>query len=74
LIASNQVCGGDLLRIDFDPEMSCLTFTKEAEDMPAFKMAQMIEAPFASLAATASAEPAGTEQTRVANAKSQRTR
>jgi ATP-dependent Clp protease ATP-binding subunit ClpA len=74
LIASEQVRGGDLLRVEFDEESEGLTFVKEAEDMPAYKMAQMMEAPFLSMAATAAAEPAGFEQTRAANAKSQRTR
>ena len=34
--------------------------------MPAYKMAQMIETPFVSLAAAAAAEPAEFEQTRAA--------
>ncbi len=74
LIASDQVRGGDLLRIDFDPEMDCLTFVKEAEDMPAYKMAQMIEAPLVPLPAAAAVEPAEFEQTRAASAKGQRSR
>jgi ATP-dependent Clp protease ATP-binding subunit ClpB len=74
LIASGQVHGGDLLRIDFDAEQSNLTFIKEAEDMPAYAMVQMIEAAPSSLSAAATASPAHFEQPRVANAKSQRTR
>jgi len=54
--------------------MDCLTFVKEAEDMPAYKMAQMIEAPLASLPAAAAVEPAEFEQTRAASAKGQRSR
>jgi len=74
LIASGQVHGGDLLRVEYDPEEACLTFIKEAEDMPAYAMVQMIEA--APLAASSAAVAAHVpfEQPRVANAKSQRTR
>jgi hypothetical protein len=74
LIASDQVRGGDLIKVDLDAEADCLAFVKEAEDMPAYKMAQMIETPFTSLAAAAAAEPAELEQTRGANAKSHRSR
>ena len=44
LIATQQVRGGDLIKVDFDSENSRLTFAKEAEDMPAYAMVQMIEA------------------------------
>jgi ATP-dependent Clp protease ATP-binding subunit ClpA len=74
LIASDQVRGGDLIRIDFDREGECLSFVKDAEDMPAYKMAQMVEFPFALRTAATAAEPAEFGQTRAANAKSQRTR
>jgi ATP-dependent Clp protease ATP-binding subunit ClpB len=74
LIASGQVRSGDLLRIDFEPEQTCLAFVKEAEDVPAFAMMQMVEAPLSSLAGAAAATPAQFEHPRVANAKSQRTR
>jgi len=55
LIATQQVRGGDLIRVDFDAESSQLTFAKEAEDMPAYAMVQMMEA---SGVATNSALPA----------------
>jgi len=74
LVASDQVRGGDLLRIDFDPERGCLEFIKEAENMPIYAMKQMIDAvppPLSAAAAAAQAEP---ETPRVANAKSHRTR
>src|SRR5713226_5996680 len=35
LIATQQVRGGDLIKVDFDPDSNTLTFVKEAEDMPA---------------------------------------
>jgi ATP-dependent Clp protease ATP-binding subunit ClpB len=44
LIATQQVRGGDLIKVDFDSECDCLTFAKEAEDMPAHAMVQMMEA------------------------------
>jgi ATP-dependent Clp protease ATP-binding subunit ClpA len=44
LIATQQVRGGDLIKVDFDSESDCLSFAKEAEDMPAHAMVQMMEA------------------------------
>ena len=44
LIATQQVRGGDLIRVDFDENDNQLTFAKEAEDMPAYAMMQMAEA------------------------------
>jgi ATP-dependent Clp protease ATP-binding subunit ClpB len=41
LIATDQVRGGDLVRIDYDT--GHLTFFKEAEDMPAYAMLQMVD-------------------------------
>ena len=43
LIASGQVHGGDLVRIDRDDRNCCLSFVKEAEEMPAYAMVQMME-------------------------------
>ncbi len=74
LIASDQVHGGDLIRIDFDPEMEELLFVKEAEQMAAYAMVQMMETPPASQAAAATASPFQVESTRGANAKSQKIR
>jgi hypothetical protein len=34
LVATQQVRGGDLINIDFDPDTNTLKFAKEAEDMP----------------------------------------
>jgi len=75
LIASNQVHGGDLLQIDFDPAQGQLVFTQEAEGMPVYAMMQMIEdTSTSSMPAAATAAPAQFEAPRVANAKSHRTR
>jgi len=60
LIATQQVRGGDLIRVDYDEDENQLTFAKEAEDMPAYAMMQMAESasnPAPALAATAAAEP-----------------
>jgi len=72
LIASGQVHGGDLLRIDFEPDPARLSFIKEAEDMPVYAMVQMLEASPSLLSAAAMASPVPLEQPRVAAAKSQR--
>jgi ATP-dependent Clp protease ATP-binding subunit ClpB len=60
LIATQQVRGGDLIKVDFDVEINQMTFAKEAEDMPAYAMVQMMEAsanlPLSPLAANAVAE------------------
>jgi ATP-dependent Clp protease ATP-binding subunit ClpA len=71
LIATEQVRGGDLIRVDYDAVMDRLTFFKEAEDMPAYAMVQMVD--------TSIAPPLGTfstgavaEQPRVINARSSR--
>jgi ATP-dependent Clp protease ATP-binding subunit ClpA len=43
LIATGQVRGGDLIRVDFDSVLLGLTFFKEAEDMSAHVMARMVD-------------------------------
>jgi ATP-dependent Clp protease ATP-binding subunit ClpB len=70
LIATGQVRGGDVVRVDFDHGAGRLTFFKEAEDMPAYAMAQMVDtsiAPPLTHSTGAAAEPP-----RAANAKSTR--
>jgi len=74
LIASSQVHGGDLVRVDFDPEEERLVFIKEAEDMPVYAMMQMIDAVPLSSSSAAAASAALFETPRTANAKSHRTR
>jgi ATP-dependent Clp protease ATP-binding subunit ClpA len=71
LIASDQIRGGDLIKVDYDSEVPSLCFTKEAEEMPAYAMVQMIDTTFAAqpqIAATA----AEVEYARPANARMQR--
>jgi ATP-dependent Clp protease ATP-binding subunit ClpB len=71
LIATGQVRGGDLIRVDFDTRLACLTFFKEAEDMPAYAMVQMVDTsvapPVSNFAVGAAAE-----QPRAINARSSR--
>ena len=43
LIATEQVRGGDLIRVDYETTINRLTFFKEAEDMPAYAMIQMVD-------------------------------
>jgi ATP-dependent Clp protease ATP-binding subunit ClpA len=43
LVASGQIRSGDLIKVDYDLALGCLTFVKEAEDVPAYAMIQMID-------------------------------
>jgi len=67
LIATGQVRGGDLIRVDFDDVEARMTFFKEAEDMPAYAMVQMVDTSL-SPPMTMSAS-AAQEQPRAINAK-----
>ena len=68
LIATGQVRGGDLLRIDIDSDGEMLTFFKDAEDMPTHVMAKMVDVSVAAPVDTFSAG-ATVEMPRVANAR-----
>ncbi len=71
LIATEQVRSGDWIQVDFDAEHRCLRFVKEAEGMPAYAMAELVETPVpASAAAQASGVPA--EAARTTSARSSR--
>ena len=75
LIASDQVRGGDLIRIDYDAGANCLSFTKEAENMPAYTMVQMMEAtPNSRTAAASTGLGSDYERQKVASARGSRTR
>jgi ATP-dependent Clp protease ATP-binding subunit ClpA len=70
LIATEQIRGGDLIRVDYDQVQSRMTFFKEAEDMPAYAMVQMVDMSIpAPMSMTAGAV---TEQPRAINAKRSR--
>ncbi len=45
LIATEQVCGGDLIRVDYDDERGRMTFCTEVEGMQPYAMMQMVDAP-----------------------------
>ena len=61
LMATGQVRGGDLLRVDYSAGLGALTFFKDSEDVPAYEMARMVDTsiapPAGTLAAGAAAEP-----------------
>jgi ATP-dependent Clp protease ATP-binding subunit ClpA len=43
LIATEQVRGGDLIRVDFDSTANAVIFLKDVEGMPAHAMAEMVD-------------------------------
>jgi ATP-dependent Clp protease ATP-binding subunit ClpB len=43
LIATDQVRGGDCIRVDYDSEASRITFLKEAESLPVHLMAELLD-------------------------------
>jgi ATP-dependent Clp protease ATP-binding subunit ClpA len=43
LIATDQVRGGDWIKVDFDAEHCCMSFVKEAEGLPVHAMADLID-------------------------------
>jgi len=71
LIATDQVRGGDWVKVDFDSDRRCMTFTKEAEGLPVAAMADLMDQPMSAPSFTMAAG-AAYEPVRVANAKSTR--
>jgi len=71
LIATTQVRTGDLIKIDFDPALNRMIFFKEAEDVPAYALAQLVGATITPLRTAAGVE---IETPRVINAKTSRVR
>jgi ATP-dependent Clp protease ATP-binding subunit ClpA len=63
LIATEQLRGGDMVRVDFDAADNCLYFVREAEGMPPQYMQQMTSASLSALAGAVGAT-AGEEQSR----------
>src|SRR5436189_2132234 len=72
LIATAQVRNGDLLKIDFDPDLNRMIFFKEAEDVPAYALAQLVGATVPTHSRTAAG--AEIEMPRVISAKTSRGR
>jgi len=62
LIATDQVRGGDWVRVDFDPDGRLLRFAREAEGLPVQDMARMVDnsvtIPALTMATGVSVEPA----------------
>jgi ATP-dependent Clp protease ATP-binding subunit ClpA len=68
LIATEQVRGGDLIRVDYNDSLGRLTFFREAEDMPVHAMVRMVDTSIAPPQSTFSAG-AIAEAPRAANAR-----
>jgi ATP-dependent Clp protease ATP-binding subunit ClpA len=68
LIATGQVRGGDLIRVDYDVPQARLSFFREQEDMPAHMMARMVDTSIA-LPSTSFATGATVEPIRTVNAR-----
>lgn len=73
LIASEQIHAGDLVSIDYDNAAATLTFTKEAEALPGYEMAEMIDTSSVMAAAASIAQQAAPARPHAA-ARGQRTR
>ena len=71
LIATEQVLGGDLIRIDYDAATGRLSFFKEAENMPSYAMLQMVDTSIAPPLGNLSAA-AAVDAPRVMNGKATR--
>jgi ATP-dependent Clp protease ATP-binding subunit ClpB len=65
LIATEQVSGGDCIRVDFDPSRGALTFLKQAEGLPVEAMADLVNDssryPLLNLTSGAAADSARTQ-------------
>jgi ATP-dependent Clp protease ATP-binding subunit ClpA len=71
LIATEQILAGDMVRVDLDCGSQSLTFTKEAEDVPPYAMAQLAGVPPSQTAARA-ASGVPVEVIRSVNARTSR--
>ncbi|HXJ44924.1 MAG TPA: AAA family ATPase [Bryobacteraceae bacterium] len=60
LMASDQIHGGDLVEVGYDYGCDCLTFTRQAEELPELKMVEMLDSVFDPplVAAAAMSQPA----------------
>ena len=72
LIATAQVRTGDLIKIDYDPGLNRIIFFKEAEDVPAYALAQLVGAKTTTVGRVA--QGAEIEVPRVAAAKTRSSR
>src|SRR5271154_126338 len=69
LIATDQVRGGDWIRVDFDDIARCLCFAKEAEGLPVQDMARLVDNSV-TIPAMAMASGASVEPTKIQTARS----
>ncbi|HUA82768.1 MAG TPA: AAA family ATPase [Bryobacteraceae bacterium] len=69
LIATEQVRGGDWIRVDFDDNARALSFAKEAEGLPVQDMARLVDTSV-TIPAMAAASGASVEPIRTVSAKS----
>jgi ATP-dependent Clp protease ATP-binding subunit ClpB len=72
LMATEQVRGGDVIRVDYDYGRSCLTFIKEAENMSVNTLLHMVDYAAAPPAVTASSARTVVEIPKATGAKSWR--
>ena len=73
LIASGQLRGGDVLKVDYDPAITALSFIREAEEVPSYSIAELMEIPVHAAHAAAAAQGTG-EFPRPAAARGSRNR
>jgi ATP-dependent Clp protease ATP-binding subunit ClpB len=66
LIATDQVRGGDWIRVDYDPSVRALRFSKEAEGLPMLDMARLADTSIALAAAPSSGASADTARPQTA--------
>ena len=68
LIATDQVRGGDWIRVDFDESLKALSFAREAEGLPVQDMARLVDTsvtlPASAFSVGAIAEPTRTQSAR----------
>jgi ATP-dependent Clp protease ATP-binding subunit ClpB len=69
LIATNQVRTGDLIKIDFDPGLNRIIFFKQAEDVPAYALAQLVGVTVTPPGRSAASAEVDTPRVVAANAK-----
>jgi len=69
LIATDQVRGGDWIRVDFDSNAKALSFAKEAEGLPVSDMARLVDTSV-TIPAAAAASGAAMEPVRTVSARS----
>jgi ATP-dependent Clp protease ATP-binding subunit ClpA len=74
LIATKQVCGGDLIRVEFNDSARTLRFVREAEDLPMYDMARLVDTSVAisaaALASGAVSDPPKTPAAKISKRRS----